>query len=220
MRMCLPCLLAMLLNTRCKQGHCPCIIEMWMYAPCLDAGWDEHMECCWNREFKAQSSSSDTTRAAPCHPLGLYSGGDVSAFTRILFFWQTQNKCLLQCLYVFIDLNDVWLYLLCLMRVQEAAPMEDVFNTQREEQQRRWLQELDRQREEAKLRRQQDKEINSQVNSCHSDSSQLSLMSDCTSVKKCQKLTHAGRLIQSFTSSIRDAFVMISCIYMWHWNGS
>ncbi|XP_067254572.1 coiled-coil domain-containing protein 66 isoform X5 [Chanodichthys erythropterus] len=45
----------------------------------------------------------------------------------------------------------------------EAAPMEDMFNTQREEQQRRWLQELDRQREEAKLRRQQDKEINNQV---------------------------------------------------------
>ncbi|XP_051764781.1 coiled-coil domain-containing protein 66 isoform X4 [Ctenopharyngodon idella] len=45
----------------------------------------------------------------------------------------------------------------------EAAPMEDVFNTQKEEQQRRWLQELDQQREEAKLRRQQDKEINSQV---------------------------------------------------------
>ncbi|XP_067254571.1 coiled-coil domain-containing protein 66 isoform X4 [Chanodichthys erythropterus] len=47
--------------------------------------------------------------------------------------------------------------------VGEAAPMEDMFNTQREEQQRRWLQELDRQREEAKLRRQQDKEINNQV---------------------------------------------------------
>ncbi|XP_051764780.1 coiled-coil domain-containing protein 66 isoform X3 [Ctenopharyngodon idella] len=47
--------------------------------------------------------------------------------------------------------------------VGEAAPMEDVFNTQKEEQQRRWLQELDQQREEAKLRRQQDKEINSQV---------------------------------------------------------
>ncbi|XP_048032243.1 coiled-coil domain-containing protein 66 isoform X4 [Megalobrama amblycephala] len=45
----------------------------------------------------------------------------------------------------------------------EAAPMENVFNTQREEQQRRWLQELDQQREEAKLRRQKDKEINSQV---------------------------------------------------------
>ncbi|XP_048032234.1 coiled-coil domain-containing protein 66 isoform X3 [Megalobrama amblycephala] len=47
--------------------------------------------------------------------------------------------------------------------VGEAAPMENVFNTQREEQQRRWLQELDQQREEAKLRRQKDKEINSQV---------------------------------------------------------
>ncbi|XP_056308659.1 coiled-coil domain-containing protein 66, partial [Danio aesculapii] len=47
--------------------------------------------------------------------------------------------------------------------VGEAAPLEDIFNTQREEQQRRWLQELDQQIEEAKLRRKHDKEINSQV---------------------------------------------------------
>ncbi|XP_067272440.1 coiled-coil domain-containing protein 66 isoform X3 [Pseudorasbora parva] len=47
--------------------------------------------------------------------------------------------------------------------VGEAAPVEDMFNAQREEQQRQWVQELDRQREEAKLRRQRDKEMNSQV---------------------------------------------------------
>uniref|UniRef100_A0A8C1YRM0 Coiled-coil domain containing 66 n=1 Tax=Cyprinus carpio TaxID=7962 RepID=A0A8C1YRM0_CYPCA len=47
--------------------------------------------------------------------------------------------------------------------VGEAAPVEDMFNAQRQEQQRRWLQELDKQREEAKLRRQHDKEINSQA---------------------------------------------------------
>ncbi|XP_073793784.1 coiled-coil domain-containing protein 66 isoform X12 [Danio rerio] len=45
----------------------------------------------------------------------------------------------------------------------EAAPVEDMFNTQREEQQRRWLQELDQQIQEAKLRRKHDKQINSQV---------------------------------------------------------
>uniref|UniRef100_A0A8C2CYR2 Coiled-coil domain containing 66 n=1 Tax=Cyprinus carpio TaxID=7962 RepID=A0A8C2CYR2_CYPCA len=47
--------------------------------------------------------------------------------------------------------------------VQEAAPVEDLFSAQRQEQQRRWLQELDKQREEDKLRRQHDKEINSQA---------------------------------------------------------
>ncbi|XP_073793778.1 coiled-coil domain-containing protein 66 isoform X7 [Danio rerio] len=47
--------------------------------------------------------------------------------------------------------------------VGEAAPVEDMFNTQREEQQRRWLQELDQQIQEAKLRRKHDKQINSQV---------------------------------------------------------
>ncbi|XP_026053400.1 coiled-coil domain-containing protein 66 isoform X1 [Carassius auratus] len=46
--------------------------------------------------------------------------------------------------------------------VGEAAPVEDLFSAQRQEQQRRWLQELDKQREEDKLRRQHDKEINSQ----------------------------------------------------------
>ncbi|RXN13984.1 coiled-coil domain-containing 66-like isoform X1 [Labeo rohita] len=45
----------------------------------------------------------------------------------------------------------------------EAAPVEDVYSAQRQEQQRRWLQELDKQREEAKLRRQHDKEFNSQA---------------------------------------------------------
>ncbi|XP_056095990.1 coiled-coil domain-containing protein 66 [Rhinichthys klamathensis goyatoka] len=48
-------------------------------------------------------------------------------------------------------------------RVGEAGPVEDMFNAQREEQQRRWLQELDQQRKEDKLRRQQDKEMNSQA---------------------------------------------------------
>ncbi|XP_057181541.1 coiled-coil domain-containing protein 66 isoform X2 [Triplophysa rosa] len=43
----------------------------------------------------------------------------------------------------------------------EAAPMENVVSAQRAEQQRQWLQELDQQREEAKLRRQREKEINS-----------------------------------------------------------
>ncbi|XP_058615397.1 coiled-coil domain-containing protein 66 isoform X1 [Onychostoma macrolepis] len=47
--------------------------------------------------------------------------------------------------------------------VGEAAPVEDLFSAQRQEQQRRWLQELDKQREEAKLRRQHDKQINSQA---------------------------------------------------------
>ncbi|KAL1250812.1 hypothetical protein QQF64_018608 [Cirrhinus molitorella] len=47
--------------------------------------------------------------------------------------------------------------------VGEAAPVEGMFNAQRQEQQRRWLLELDKQREEAKLRRQHDKEINSQA---------------------------------------------------------
>ncbi|KTF79426.1 hypothetical protein cypCar_00024125, partial [Cyprinus carpio] len=47
--------------------------------------------------------------------------------------------------------------------VGEAAPVEDLFSAQRQEQQRRWLQELDKQREEDKLRRQHDKEINSQA---------------------------------------------------------
>ncbi|XP_050950547.1 coiled-coil domain-containing protein 66 isoform X2 [Labeo rohita] len=47
--------------------------------------------------------------------------------------------------------------------VGEAAPVEDVYSAQRQEQQRRWLQELDKQREEAKLRRQHDKEFNSQA---------------------------------------------------------
>ncbi|XP_043079006.1 coiled-coil domain-containing protein 66 isoform X3 [Puntigrus tetrazona] len=47
--------------------------------------------------------------------------------------------------------------------VGEAAPVEDSFSAQRQEQQRRWVQELDKQREEAKLRRQHDKEINSQA---------------------------------------------------------
>lgn len=50
------------------------------------------------------------------------------------------------------------------MLVQEASPMEDAFRAQRVEQQRQWVQELDQQREEAKLRRQREKEINSQVN--------------------------------------------------------
>ncbi|XP_016365439.1 coiled-coil domain-containing protein 66 isoform X4 [Sinocyclocheilus rhinocerous] len=45
----------------------------------------------------------------------------------------------------------------------EAAPVEDLFSAQRQEQQRRWLQELDKQREEDKLRRQHDKEISSQA---------------------------------------------------------
>lgn len=48
--------------------------------------------------------------------------------------------------------------------VQESAPMENAFSAQRAAQQREWLQELDQQREEAKLRRQREKEINSQVN--------------------------------------------------------
>ncbi|XP_039513119.1 coiled-coil domain-containing protein 66 isoform X1 [Pimephales promelas] len=48
-------------------------------------------------------------------------------------------------------------------RVGEAGPVEDMFNAQRAEQQRRWLQELDQQRKEDKLRRQQDKEMNSQA---------------------------------------------------------
>ncbi|CAM4653109.1 unnamed protein product [Leuciscus chuanchicus] len=48
-------------------------------------------------------------------------------------------------------------------RVGEAGPVEDMFNAQREEQQRRWIQELDQQRKEDKLRRQRDKEMNSQV---------------------------------------------------------
>ncbi|KAK7137414.1 hypothetical protein R3I93_017484 [Phoxinus phoxinus] len=48
-------------------------------------------------------------------------------------------------------------------RVGEAGPVEDVFSAQREEQQRRWIQELDQQRKEDKLRRQQDKEMNSQA---------------------------------------------------------
>ncbi|XP_059425919.1 coiled-coil domain-containing protein 66 isoform X1 [Carassius carassius] len=47
--------------------------------------------------------------------------------------------------------------------VGEAAPVEDLFSAQRQEQQRRWLQDLDKQREEDKLRRQHDKEINSQT---------------------------------------------------------
>ncbi|XP_073699831.1 coiled-coil domain-containing protein 66 [Garra rufa] len=47
--------------------------------------------------------------------------------------------------------------------VGEAAPAEDMFSAQRQEEQRRWLLELDKQREEAKLRRQHDKEINSQA---------------------------------------------------------
>ncbi|XP_077088080.1 coiled-coil domain-containing protein 66 isoform X2 [Siphateles boraxobius] len=48
-------------------------------------------------------------------------------------------------------------------RVGEAGPVEDMFSAQRVEQQRRWLQELDQQRKEDKLRRQQDKEMNSQA---------------------------------------------------------
>lgn len=72
-----------------------------------------------------------------------------------------------------IDLQDIWLYQWCLMCIQEAAPVEDVYSAQRQEQQRRWLQELDKQREEAKLRRQHDKEFNSQVNSSHNDSAQV-----------------------------------------------
>ncbi|XP_016364813.1 coiled-coil domain-containing protein 66-like isoform X2 [Sinocyclocheilus rhinocerous] len=47
--------------------------------------------------------------------------------------------------------------------VGEAAPVEDLFSAQRQEQQRHWLQELDKQREEDKLRRQHDKEISSQA---------------------------------------------------------
>ncbi|KAA0712504.1 Coiled-coil domain-containing protein 66 [Triplophysa tibetana] len=43
----------------------------------------------------------------------------------------------------------------------EAAPMENAVSAQRAEQQRQWLEELDQQREEAKLRRQREKEINS-----------------------------------------------------------
>lgn len=50
------------------------------------------------------------------------------------------------------------------MLVQEAAPMENAVSAQRAEQQRQWLQELDQQREEAKLCRQREKEINSHVN--------------------------------------------------------
>ncbi len=45
--------------------------------------------------------------------------------------------------------------------------MEDLFSAQRQEQQRRWIQELDKQREEAKLRRQHDKDINNKVNFSH-----------------------------------------------------
>ncbi|XP_055073533.2 coiled-coil domain-containing protein 66 isoform X1 [Misgurnus anguillicaudatus] len=45
----------------------------------------------------------------------------------------------------------------------EAAPLENAFSTQRAEQQRQWLQELDQQREEAKLRRQREKEIDCQA---------------------------------------------------------
>ncbi|XP_051550397.1 coiled-coil domain-containing protein 66 isoform X2 [Myxocyprinus asiaticus] len=45
----------------------------------------------------------------------------------------------------------------------EAAPVEGVYSAHREEQQRLWLQELHQQREEAKLRRQQEKQMNSQT---------------------------------------------------------
>ncbi|XP_051977655.1 coiled-coil domain-containing protein 66 isoform X3 [Xyrauchen texanus] len=45
----------------------------------------------------------------------------------------------------------------------EAAPVEEVYSAQREEQQRLWLQELHQQREEDKLRRQQEKQMNSQT---------------------------------------------------------
>ncbi|XP_065115441.1 coiled-coil domain-containing protein 66 isoform X2 [Paramisgurnus dabryanus] len=45
----------------------------------------------------------------------------------------------------------------------EAAPLENAFSAQRAEQQRQWLQELDQQREEAKLRRQREKEIDCQA---------------------------------------------------------
>ncbi|KPP72893.1 hypothetical protein Z043_108074, partial [Scleropages formosus] len=39
----------------------------------------------------------------------------------------------------------------------EAAPLEHAFSAKKQEQQRKWLQELDHQREEAKLRRMQEK---------------------------------------------------------------
>ncbi len=67
---------------------------------------------------------------------------------------------------------------------QEAAPVEDLFSAQRQEQQRRWLQELDKQREEDKLRRQHDKEINSQVNSSRHDQVMSSLTPVCKKKKK------------------------------------
>uniref|UniRef100_A0A672KNY1 Coiled-coil domain-containing protein 66-like n=1 Tax=Sinocyclocheilus grahami TaxID=75366 RepID=A0A672KNY1_SINGR len=62
--------------------------------------------------------------------------------------------------------------------------MRDLFSAQTQEQQRRWLQELDKQREEDKLRRQHDKEISSQVNSSHHDHVKYN-----SSVSKKQKQT-------------------------------
>lgn len=50
--------------------------------------------------------------------------------------------------------------------VGEATPVEHAFSTQKKEHHRRWLQDLDRQREEDKLRHQQEKQYLSQVTGC------------------------------------------------------
>uniref|UniRef100_W5N740 Coiled-coil domain containing 66 n=1 Tax=Lepisosteus oculatus TaxID=7918 RepID=W5N740_LEPOC len=47
--------------------------------------------------------------------------------------------------------------------LQEAAPLEHAFSAKKREQQRQWLQELDKQREEAKLRKIQEKSDKSQA---------------------------------------------------------
>ncbi|TRZ00913.1 hypothetical protein DNTS_001094 [Danionella cerebrum] len=53
--------------------------------------------------------------------------------------------------------------MLSAFRVGDAAPVEEIFHAQRAEQQRRWLQELNLQIEETKLRRQHDRELDRQT---------------------------------------------------------
>lgn len=54
-------------------------------------------------------------------------------------------------------------FVLYLKTDQEAAPLEQAFSVEKKEQQRRWLQDLEQQREETKQRRKLEKQSQNQV---------------------------------------------------------